>query len=211
VGFRDGGQKLLFNGYDTGEEPDEISPSDLGPMLIFLGEHGESGESRENTVRALRMGLENWGREPLKSERGMYLYGKAAYVEWADDLAASSSLSEEEQRTLFFASWWNFANLYEARRSAMRFLYMSSRRSEPPATYTLMRTANKYGEAAELLGWHKSVEKRTFLGPWSQKGFEDWSTQIRMREAGVLRDAMRLEEEAIEQMAKSLNMMGRHD
>lgn len=202
-GYEDGGKTFLIRDYFKGDEVLRQPAEKIGPMLIILQERGEALSRRGALIQAMRIAVTNWSRAVVRGEKGGYYYGDEAMARWIEDLAGHDKWDEEQRKGLFFANWWNYEALADARKSAAEFLGARTDVLSGPAADAVKRAAETYAKEAKLLG--PVCDKRgVFFGPWSGKKQEDWTAAVRQREQAVLAEARKLEASAVAEMAKAL-------
>jgi hypothetical protein len=190
-GYDDDGKALQFKTY-RGEI--SVEPAKLGWFWIFLGDYHGRPDVKQSVTAGLRQAVLNFNRVTARFGPGEYWYGRAAIERWIADLSDVSNFTEEQHRTLFFVSHWNFTSMADARRAAATFL---SRHvdSPPPA----------FAEEADLLE-DVTGSKDAFLGAWTGKTFEDWDDDVRRRECEVLRRALGMEERGFASLAQLVSV-----
>ncbi|MCP4640433.1 MAG: hypothetical protein GY851_08375 [bacterium] len=195
---RDGQLHFLWNSYMKQDEyilPD----TKTGPMLVFLDDRETPMDRRD----ALRMALTTraWRRDSLDAttpeKTASYLYGEQALRAWRDDLAQVDRFSVEERKSLFFVSWYCFASLADARRTAAPFLNDHARDFDGDVASALGQAATLYGEEAAALGAVFGAGD-AFLGPWTGKSLDEWTPEVREREVAVIEDILQREARAID-------------
>ena len=201
-GYRGAGKTLIIEDYFR-DEPVEAAPRDLGPFVIFLEEHDTAMPEAEVIRAGLEIAVANWNRDPMPWAKGKYHYGKGALEAWARDLGDVVSLSDTERNLLHFASWWNFSSLFDARTAAVAFLGRAGEVLGDPAAESLERAATCLEEEMDVLRV-SFTEMTAFHGPWSGKGTDAWSEEVRDREREILRRAGEAEEKAMVEMRKAL-------
>jgi hypothetical protein len=202
-GYEDAGHALLVRGYAP-ETPERLPVSELGPMAIFLGEHGPPLPRGDAVREALRIAVRNWRREPVAAPNGQYLYGDAALAAWAEDIGRAGDLSETDRNQLFFCTWWNFDGLWDARKAAGPFLDDAAGALEGEGRAALLRAAALCRQELQAL----DAAKDAFLGPWTGKNVAAWSPEVRQREQAVLAEARKVEAAAIAEIEKALAAEG---
>jgi hypothetical protein len=195
-GYEDGGKTFLWRDYHQGRKIVHLPAEKTGPLLMFLERHVEPPSDRDRLLQSLRIAVGNWGREAQPKEEGYYyLYGQDAMEAWRRDLGDHDSFTEEQHKSLFFVSWWNFGALADARAQAATFLMALAPALEGESREAVEKAAAVYGrEAGMLAGAFR--EKNAFLGPWSGKGIGDWTPEVRQREQEMLAEAQSLEAQA---------------
>jgi len=203
-GCSEDGSQMLVGDYENGDTPQWRSTDDIKCMLIMLGSHTPQLSPREALRAGLRKAIANWDREPEPAPElpRRYLYGAAALRQWADDVRAKDSFTEDERGGLFFVSWWCFTSLADARQAAVEFLTYAAEEQHCEAALALKDAAALYGEEAGHLS-KVFQNKDAFLGPWTGKSVTDWTAEIAHREADVLECAREVETKAVEALRRA--------
>lgn len=200
---------FLWNAY--GRDGLRVPASKVGPWLLFMDEPIEP----MNPQAALKQALTtpNWRRSrmtswnPKPGQDSAYLYGQGALRQWREDIGQADSFSPEQQRNLFFVSWWCFDCLVDARRSAVTFLTDHLNTVPDQARKHLAIAADSYSQLARLAGREAFEQHTCFLGPWTGRKFEDWTPEIRRREQEVLSQIEALDSGAASEIDKALLAM----
>ncbi len=203
-GFEDEGHTLLLRDYMT-EEPMSRLPIDkLGSFLCLLGRQTEGTPPREAMLAGLSRGVANWHRSHEPAATGRYWYGRAAFLKWREDLVHAEAFDGEARRLLFFVNWWAFDALADARAAAERFLRRNSEYFLGRQHRHLHQAADLFGEEARLLR-RTLAERQAFLGPWTGKNLEHWSSSVREREVGIINHVLAMETEAFGELENMLD------
>ncbi len=158
--------------------------------------------------RALHRRAQLEARQIAAPERISLRLGRTrALQSWQKDLARAATLSEDQQKQLFFADWWNYEAFQDARTRAAAFLKDEAPNLGDKGRDAVLRAAALYEQEGKLLV--AQIEKpEGFLGPWSGKGFADWTPAVREREQQILAQALGLERQAIAEIEASLKAEG---
>ncbi len=207
-GYEDDGNTLLLRDYDKAETPLRLPAAQLGPMVIFLGEHGPAFSRHTALHNALRQAMQNWRRPPeprddTPGKSGVYQYGHSALTAWADDLALADTLTTGERELLFMVNWWNFESLYDARLTAVSYLESHADALNGPGRTALQRAVELYRQEYGILG-PVFTDHNVFFGPWSGKSIKDWTPEVRQRERALLQQADAIETAAIAELEKAV-------
>ena len=130
-----------------------------------------------------------------------------AYTAWATDIRNAATFDDEQQGPLFFANWWCFEILVDARNSAAVFLreYADAAGDDQAATH-IRTAADLYQQEGQLLGAFYGT-KDAFMAPWSGKGLKDWTDEVRQRELAAIAQAHDLDRQAIAELEAALAAM----
>ena len=202
-GYDDAGKTLLLRDYMKADNEVSLPTRELGFLLIFLGEHTDPLPVRESLLEALGFAVHNWGRGVAHAGPADYWYGEAAFEHWRSDLQRADGLDEEDRRKLFFLSFLNFNTIADARATAVSFLEEHAGVLNDAAGEALERAATLYEEEGEMFGGVFG-KKDAFLGPWSGKTFEDWTSDVRENERRALADTLKIERRAIAALENAL-------
>ncbi len=194
-GYEDRGTTLVARTYAE-DEFVRAPISEIGPGLMFLADHAEPIPPPDGLREAVTIGVRNWRRVPARQPfGGEYLYGADALAGWAEDIGRAEGLDGESHESLFGVSWWNFYSLVEAREAATTFLRQAAGIAGDAAPH-LLAASEAYAEETRLLdGALKDGD--AFLGPWTGRSIDDWSSDVRQREQDLLRRAREMEKVAI--------------
>lgn len=203
-GFEDEGRILLLRDYMSDEPQLRLPIAKLGPFLCFLGDHTEALHPHDALVAGIRLAVENWHRSHASTRAGRYWFGRAALLKWREDLQHGETFESEQRKLLFFVDWWTFDSLADARSAADRFLRRNAEYFLGSQHRHLLQAAALYNEEARLL---RSIlsEKQAFLGPWTGKGFEHWTSGTRQREMSILNQVLSLETAAVGELENLLD------
>jgi len=204
-GYQDAGESFLFHRYRKGEDADavqSITPAKLGWMWIFLGQHDRTPTPQSRLHQSLRRIINNFHRGIGREGPGDYWYGADAFEQWSQDIGRAGVFSPEQQKKLFFVSWWNFDTLADARLAAVCFL---KRHLDclPAARPHLENALAIFQQEADLLNTVMH-ERQAFLGPWTGKTIDDWTDSVRQQEREILASALALEQSAVPKMQSAL-------
>ena len=202
-GYDDAGRTLLLRDYMKGDRETALPTRELGFLLIFLGDHVDPLPLRDAFVEALRLAVHNWRRRIAHAGPADYWYGEAALEQWSNDLGRSDTLDEELRRKLFYLSWLNFNTVADARVTAASFLRDHANVANGAAAKALQRAISLYDEENEMLGAMYG-KKDGFLGPWSGKTYEDWTSEVRRRERDFLKNIANIDHAAITEIERAL-------
>lgn len=211
-GYEQSGEETAFLWNAYGRNGHRVSPSKVGPWLLFMDEPIEPMSPRVALKQALttpnwrRSRLQHWN--PVYGDNGWYLYGRDALQQWRKDIAMAESLSVEQQAKLFFVSWWCFDCLIDARRSAAKFLGDHLATIPGEARKHLAKAVGSYSQLAGLAARESFDLKSSFLGPWTGKKLEDWTTEVRAREQEVLSQIEFLDSVAVSEIDEVLLAVG---
>ena len=125
-------------------------------------------------------------------------------MKWRDDLHRVGELSPDLLKLLFFVNWWTFDGLADARAAADRFLRHHEAHLSGSARRHLLAAASLFADEARLFRG-TFTDKQAFLGPWSNKGMEQWTNATREREAAILNRALLIEADAIGELENLLD------
>ncbi len=200
-GYEQGGKMLLLRDYFKGEEPLRLPPSQLGFLMLFIGDRGEALSRRDAVIESLRIAARNWRRERGHAGPGDYWYGRTALKLWLADIGEAEELSEEERGQLGGVTWWNFAAMHDARKTAVAYLRQSADELGNDAAGALGRAADIYAEEVKLFD-AAAAEPHVFGGAG-----EGWTAQVRRRERETLSRAIELEETAIAEIEHALEVL----
>jgi hypothetical protein len=202
-GFEDEGNILLLRDYMSDEPTTRLPISKLGSFLCFLGRQVGTLRLQEAIDAGLTQAVANWHRSHTESASGRHWYGRAALLKWREDLQHADVLDTEARRLLFFVNWWVFDCLADSRASAERFLRRHSEAFEGRQHRHLTEAIQVFHEESQLLR-RILTEKECFLGPWTGRNADHWSTAIRHREIDIINHVLALETRAFGELENML-------
>ncbi|MHC4561400.1 MAG: hypothetical protein ACYS8X_01355 [Planctomycetota bacterium] len=214
-GYENKGESFLWWDFFGGDTPVVLPATKTGPWIWILKGFNAPPSRREQLLAALEIATRNWHRPDEKLEGGKYYYlwGDVAFTAWAADIRDATTFDEDKQGPLFFANWWCFEILVDARNSASAFLreYADAANNRQAEAH-LRKAADLYQQEGQLLGAFYGT-KDGFMGPWSGKGIDDWTDEVRQREHDAIAQAHALERQAIAEIEAALVAMQRetHD
>ena len=202
-----GGQRtFLWHNY-WGAEGNRVVEHEVGPWVLMPERFTDPGTEQSRLIEVLKIMVAHWEREAKPTQDAYYyLYGRHALEAWIADIESVDGLDTQKRQSLFFANWWCYSTLADARSSAAKFLHAHSVAFEGEAGKALRHAAAIYEKQAALLG-RPLQAKDSFLGPWSGKKIDDWSEAVRKREIDLLGQTMTLEAQAIAAIKKVPGVM----
>ena len=209
-GYENDGESFLWYHFFGGDEPTILPATKTGPWIWILQEFTEPPSRHKQLLAALKIAVRNWHRQPDRDREPNnypYLWGEIAFTAWAADVRDAMTFDEEQHGPLFFANWWCFEILVDARNSAAVFLReYADAADDNEAAEHLRKAADLYEQEGRLLGAFYGT-KDGFIGPWSGMGFEDWTDEVRQREVATIAAAHELEIQAIVEIEAALALM----
>ncbi|MHC4984857.1 MAG: hypothetical protein ACYTFO_01745, partial [Planctomycetota bacterium] len=210
-GYQNDGESFLWYHFFGGDEPLVLPATETGPWIWVLQDFTDPPSRQEQLLASLKIAARNWHRQ-LDRDREPnhypYLWGEVAFTAWAADIRDAATFDDEQQAALFFENWWCYQILVDARNSAAVFLreYADAAENDQAAAH-LRTAADLYEQEGRLLGAFYGT-RDGFIGPWSGKGFEDWTDEMRQRELEAITAAHELDRQAIAQIEAALTAMG---
>ncbi|KKO11392.1 hypothetical protein LCGC14_0018730 [marine sediment metagenome] len=208
-GYDNGGESFLWWDFFGGDTPVVLPATQTGPWIWILKSFNEPPSRRKQLLASLKIAVRNWHRpdEKLPPGKYYYLWGDVAYTAWAADIRKAATFDDEQQGPLFFANWWCFGILVDARNTAAVFLreYADAAGDDQAATH-IRKAADLYQQEGQLLGAFYGT-KDAFIGPWSGKSAEDWTDEVRQREFAAIAQAHSLDRQAIAELEAALAAM----
>ena len=210
-GYENDGESFLWYHFFGGDEPVVIPATKTGPWIWILQEFTDPPSRQEQLLAALKIAVRNWHRQPDRDREPnnyLYLWGEIAFTAWAADIRNAMTFDQQQRAALFFENWWCFQILVDARNSAAVFLreYADAAENDQAAEH-LRKAADLYEQEGRLLGAFYGT-KDGFIGPWSGKGIDDWSDDMRQREVEAITAAHDLDRQAIAELEAVLTAMG---
>ncbi len=200
--------RFLWRTYWSGDGAKVVPAAETGPWVMIPVEFGGAPDARRRLLDTLSIAVRNWHREGSESLTGYrYAWGERALQAWREDVRRAGEFTEEQQKGLFFLNWWNFEAWQDARVRAAQFLKEEAEHLGPAGREALLRAAGLYAQEGALLQGQIG-KAEAFFGPWSGKGFEDWTAEVRGREQEMLARALELERQAIAALREALQAEG---
>lgn len=141
-----------------------------------------------------------------RTERfGKYASGFAAYEAWAKDLENDAFFPNDEKQAKVgshaHVNGWVYHSLVDARRAAVTYLRSAAEAFEGELRVLILKTADLYNEVVNAL---MPVDQYALhLGHLSNG--REWTRDMRLAEAKALREASRIERQAIDQIEQAVN------
>lgn len=201
-GYEDGGKTLLLRDYFQPDTPLKLAPTDLGFLVIFVGDYQQALPPRDALIMALETAVRNWRRVKFSAGPGEYWYGATALDQWSSDIGRADSFTPEERKQLGSVSWWNYTTMHDARLAAVTFLRGSASLLPPDRREALRRAADLYQQEADLLA-SAFTNRDAFTGDSG-----DWPPEMRQREQQILGQASQIEASAISSLERALAVSG---
>jgi hypothetical protein len=202
-GFEEEGAVVLMRDYMSDEPVLRLPIARLGPFICFLGRRESPLTPPSALLTGIQIGVENWQRGSVAGDRGRYWHGRAALLKWREDLLRVDELDATARKLLFFVNWWVFGGLADARAAAHRFLRRNSRHLFGRGLHHLEEAATLFADEARLLR-STLTDKQAFLGPWSNRDYEDWTAATRQQEAAILQRILAMDSDAMGELENVL-------
>lgn len=175
--------------------------------LVFLRDGKAPLPRRQALLRSLRLAVE-LADTPVYQRDGAQASGMAAYEWWISRLLDADELAARTPEDLEYAAYtngWIFLALTDARHAAAAYLANIATEFAPAMATLLRRAAEIYREMAIILdrGWPHVCWRQTAQTPPAP-----WTAEMREGQAQVLREALRLEREAVLVMKQVLKSAG---
>jgi hypothetical protein len=203
-GFENEGQIVLLRSYMSDEPTLRLPVGQLGPLLCFLGDRGPALSPRDALLEGIRLGVATWHHGFTPGTDGRFWLGHAALLKWREDVERAGDLCFDEKRLLFFVNWWVFDCLTDARINAERFLRRHAALLSGSPHRHLTAAADAYGIEARMLRT-ALADKHMFLGPWTGKELQHWSSAVREREVAFLGRLLAAEADAMGELENLLD------
>lgn len=196
-GYRDGGALFLGHDYDHPQSPWQVRPSELGPVQLYLGGHGEAAPLIESLARALATAVTDWERERHDggAQGRSYWYGDAAYGAWLRDLDCLARLTDEQATACTWLHLQCYRLLADARAAAARFLQRHAGLLKPEQRERVEQAASLYRQLAATLD-EESL-------PWTS-GTDEPAPEVGQRQQRTLALARVLEAAAVDELRGAL-------
>lgn len=209
-GYEADAQRVLVRSYYTGDNETIMPLSENKGMLMFLAEKKQELPRREAVIAGLKAAVRDWKAAPTpassQSGPGAYHMGDDAYATWIADTEKASQLSDADRQGMHHPRGWTFAELVDARYAASRYLRKSAGAFGGEAKAAMERAADLYEQTAKSCGKARFDDKDAFT--FGDSGtFEQWTAEMRLKEAAVLVEARRLDAQAVAELDKALAAM----
>lgn len=169
---------------------------------MVIHERGPAPERRQSILESLAIAVTSFRTDAF----GKYASGLAAYRKWAADLLDRSRFEKADGKEIggyTHINGWCYRSLIDARCAATEYLKEIAREFEGQAGECLAGSAAIYGNLVDTL---KAGLPNAPM-PWTLKEGEQWIQEMREAEANVLKEAMVLEERAVTEIEKTLDLL----
>ncbi len=209
VGYDKQGQEVLLRPYaaqKAGYEPHTVDEllADWGGFEVLRRKESVP-DRRESLIRSLEIAVE-LAYTPVYQDspdhRGQYASGFAAYEYWIEGLRDGS----ERDNMQMVGNGHTFYSLIDARTCAASYLQKIAAELGDEAEKHLTRAAEHYGEITKILLRRHPVEIAPM--PWMPNA-KSWSQGHRNEQSALLEEAMSVEREAIGEIERALEALGR--
>ena len=203
-GYEEGGNVLLLRDYHKGDTF-KLPIAKLGPLQTFLEKQSDPMPPKDALLVSLRTAADNWTRvigDGGVAGRG-YHYGRSAFQAWVEDL----DRFDEVDRNKRSSSSKSTTGISAASSTPEQPLSRSSAttrtccRSIPCRPFEIRRHLPK-GTGP----FHPALRSQTsLLNPWAGESINRWTPSVREEEKGILRQALSMEEKAMQFIQHGLN------
>lgn len=212
-GYENEGKGLIGRDYmrDYSEDEVIIPIDEAGPFIMFLNQQAPPSLSPSQILKeTLRLAVSNWKRNRGPKNDDRFYYGDAAYADWIQGLRdlEQYELTEKKLAEMFFANWWGFNCLCDARRAVVLFLQDHKSLLGERSQDRLEKAGQLYQQEVSVLG-AVYESKDVFIGPWSdlfKNWTENWTESMRTREEEILEKTRQLESEATSEIEQALEL-----
>jgi hypothetical protein len=198
-GYEAEGRRILVRDYHAGDAETVMPIGETTHLFCFFQEKTIMPTRVESIRAGIKQAIATASRPPDRTRRfdrdGAYYHGNEAYAIWIDRLANAESLAPEQQRQLFFVSWWVMFILADARQQAASYL-ADCVHQVPEAAETLRDAAAVYREIAALSNSANNAPD-CFFSPHGENKFDLWTPESRRREIAFLQQLRSLEQRGI--------------
>ncbi len=205
-GYMEEGKTVLARDYFVKDEKAFHPLKNTKGLLGFISKAESTPSPKERAQEAIKNAIADWTMSATpfenKGKAGHFLNGDAAYAQWIDDLKSADHFNEEDRNAMFHPSWWTFDVLADARIQAITYLKQIEPLFEAEARSAIAEATAHYSKSVQVLTT-SFRDKNVFIGPWTGKKLEDWSGEVRSREAKLLEEARAADNAAIEALKKS--------
>jgi len=205
---RDGDVFFVWNTYNHAK-PLVLGSSEISRMIFILNGHTDPLDETERLIHALTSA--SWRRHswvpadyPEPREHS-YLYGDSALGRWIEDIKDADSFPADEKKKLFFVSWWCFSALCDARAQAALFLEEHAPLFEGDSGKPLLKAADIYGRQARQME-QGLRDGSLFMNPWTGNSIDNWTPDVRLREAELLSEVRRLDASAVRELDRAVSL-----
>jgi hypothetical protein len=200
VGYADGGKEFLCRTYY--DKTEEYAKAEKWPWVVeVIKEETDKPSPKKSVLESLRIAVEVANTKKYED----YSSGFAAYEDWAGDLLDDSmfeSIEKEKLSSMTHANAWSYCSLIDAREAAVRYLRSIASYFGEGSAPRLAKATEIYEEIVVKL--KNGLEYAPF--PWQLKDGKKWTAEMRHAEAGVLKEVLALEREAIKELETTLSL-----
>jgi hypothetical protein len=212
VGYAKGGQELLCREYYTVGKPDGYTAMEKWPWTIAVFGERHATKDRPSLVR------ESLGRAvalysaPDMPEPNQYAEGFKAYQLWTallEDDARVGKLDKDQLSGACLANAYCYYCLMDARAAGAKYLRSIASQFKPEAAASLTRAAGLYEQIAQAIGkGREGLPTLVGLYPWKLDGGKAWTREMRHAEADILKDCVKLEQQALAELSHAVRIEG---
>ncbi|MBN2541432.1 PDZ domain-containing protein [bacterium] len=188
TGYQENGQEFLCRTYY--DNVDGYNLAQKFPWVVtVLGEKKEASEDIENYKNSFKIGLELL-KTPMYDD---YYSGTAALEYWigALDKVNLEELDSAKFEEVVLANAWTYSRLIEDREYASKYMDRIADEFGDLGNY-IKKIAELYREEVKVLKKEEGITPY----PWMIKEPQDWTPKMRDRERVLLKEALKIEQEA---------------
>ena len=199
--IKDGKTVFFWRDMFKGDQRLDIPADELGSLFMFLKAWKQPLPPKEGFIKSIKQAVRNWEREAVGNEKYYtWNYGQKAMELWVKDLQNADKFTKKQQGELFFVNTWNYQSLWDARKHAVKYLKTNSKLFSDKARKHLNKAAEFYKKEVEVLA--------SVPGAFSGKKIEEWTPEHRKQEANIMSQALKLEQQAIDEIKKAFEVEG---
>ncbi len=205
VGYADGGRTMRVHRYGTAGAYDISAQAACGSFQLHWAGFTQAAPPVSAFVGGLRTAARNWRRGRAHAGYAVHghewYYGRGAFGAWMDDLTVRdhAALPDGDLARLYGLNRWVWMCLIDARRAAVTYLRDYASLLHGDGEEQALAAATAYEREVKLLAGAADLP---CLEPCRRQP-SAWSLEQRRRQQGMLREAMEIEEVAIQHLEQA--------
>jgi|GEM_PF-776385 len=204
IGYADEGRRMLIRRYGDAEPREVGAQAACGGFQLLLEAIEPAPDPRRVLAGALRTALRNWKRGKTSAGYARHgrewFYGDEALRVWADDLLKRdpASVNEKDGQVYRDVNRFVYLSLLDARKAAVAFLRKHAGLLSGDGQGAMLAAAGAYEREVSILAEGP---------PFVQDAASEWTDDQRRRQADILLAAVKIEGEAMGQIARAASAL----
>jgi hypothetical protein len=207
-GYEEEGRSILVRDYHIGNTETVMPIGQTKNLFCFFKQRTATPPRTESIHAGLRQAIVEATAPAIPTRRfdhdGAYYNGEEAYAKWIARLTNAASLTQGQQRKLFFVSWWTFFIVEDARRQAANYL-AGSAVYFPESTESIKEAAQYYRQMSAIIEQVRRDEAG-FFSPHDGNRFEQWTPEVRQQEIAIIKQLFALDRQAITALKRGVTI-----